>query len=95
MPMLLGFKLHALNISHGPETHNIFILSDRFSNFFPFQKAARHFYFYFFKDFSFYLCVHMRLCESVQHMFEGTHGGEEKVSNLLKLDLQAVVSCLT
>lgn len=27
-------------------------------------------------------------------MFEGTHGGE-KMSDLLKLDLQAVVSCLT
>lgn len=37
----------------------------------------------------------MRLCESVRHMFEGTHEGEEKMSDPLKLDLQAVVSCVT
>lgn len=93
MPMLLGFKLNVLNISSGPETHSIFMLSDRF---FPFQKATRHFYFYFFKRFIFlfYLCVQMCLCESIWHMFEGTHGGE-KMSDLLKLDLQAIVSCLT
>lgn len=65
MPMLLGFKLHALNISHGPATHTIFILSDRFSNFLPISKGNMTFLLLFSLKI-YLLSIYAYLCVSVR-----------------------------
>lgn len=36
----------------------------------------------------------MRVCQSVCRVHAGTHSGQKRASDLLKLELQAFVSCL-